>query len=172
MTTSQEARTAPVRRVQESEWAALRDARLSALAEAPYAFSSTAAREQQFTEATWRDRTRSGAVFAAWSGPDIVGLATARLDPDEGWCLVGMWVHPEWRASGAARHLVGSVCGHAQAAGAESISLWVTEVNARARAFYARLGFAPTGGRQLVRPEEPDHWEVHLARDLRQPSSG
>ena len=165
MTTSP-TQAAQVRRVRESDWAALRAARLAALADAPYAFSSTAAREQQFTEETWRDRTRTGAVFAAWSGRDIVGLATARLDPDEGWCLVGMWLRPSWRASGVADQLVDSVCEHARAAGAESISLWVTEVNARARAFYARLGFSPAGGRQLVRPEEPDHWEVHLARVL------
>lgn len=165
MTTSP-ARAALVRRVRESDWAALRAARLAALADAPYAFSSTVAREQQFTEETWRDRTRTGAIFAAWSGADIVGLATGRLDPDEGWCLLGMWVQPGWRASGVADQLVGSVCKQARAAGAESISLWVTEVNARARAFYARLGFSPTDGRQLVRPEEPDHWEVHLARVL------
>jgi ribosomal protein S18 acetylase RimI-like enzyme len=43
----------------------------------------------------------------------------------------------------------------------------VTEVNDRARAFYRRLGFAPTGVRQPVRPEEPDHWEEELALRLR-----
>jgi ribosomal protein S18 acetylase RimI-like enzyme len=38
----------------------------------------------------------------------------------------------------------------------------VTEVNYRARAFYRRLGFEPTGGRELVRPDEPDNWEEEL----------
>ncbi len=105
MTTSP-TRAAQVRRVRERDWAALRAARLAALADAPYAFSSTVAREQQFTEETWRDRTRTGAIFAAWSGADVVGLATGRLDPDEGWCLLGMWVQPSWRASGVAGQLV------------------------------------------------------------------
>jgi hypothetical protein len=45
-------------------------------------------------------------------------------------------------------------------------ALWVTEVNARARAFYRRLGFVSTGRRQLVRLEEPDHWEEQLVRRL------
>ena len=34
------------------------------------------------------------------------------------------------------------------------------------RAFYGRLGFRPTGARQLVRPDEPDHWEEERSRDL------
>jgi ribosomal protein S18 acetylase RimI-like enzyme len=167
MMTSREATTAPVRRVRESDWAALRVARLAALADAPYAFSSTVAREQQFTEETWRSRTRTGAVFGAWSGAEIVGLATGRDDPDEGWGLYGMWVHPDLRGTSTASALADAVCAHARAAGADRISLWVTEVNERAGAFYARMGFAPTGERQLVRPEEPDHWELQLARDLR-----
>ena len=168
MTTSREATTVPARRVRESDWAALRAARLAALADAPYAFGSTVAREQQFTEETWRDRTKSGAIFAAWSGAEIVGLATAFLETEEeGWELVGMWVHQDWRGTGTAAALVAAVCAHARAAGADRISLWVTEVNGRAGAFYARMGFAPTGQRQLVRPEDPDHWELQLARDLR-----
>jgi ribosomal protein S18 acetylase RimI-like enzyme len=165
--TGSQPRTAEVRRVRAADWAALRAARLAALAEAPYAFGSTVAREQQFTEATWRDRTRTGAIFAAWSGTEIVGLATARLDPEEGgWALFGMWVHPHWRATGVAARLLDAACETAHAAGAGEITLWVTEVNGRAGAFYARHGFTPTGGRQLVRPEQPDHWEVQLARTL------
>jgi GNAT superfamily N-acetyltransferase len=167
MDTSQGPGTAPVRRLEEADWAALRAARLAALAEAPYAFSSTLAREQDFGEAVWRDRTRTGAVFAAWSGPAIVGLATGRsADDGPGWDLVGMWVSPDWRGTGVADRLVGAVCQQARQAGAGRISLWVTEVNQRARALYARLGFAPTGARQRVRPDEPDHWELELARDL------
>jgi ribosomal protein S18 acetylase RimI-like enzyme len=156
-----------LRRLEESDWAALRAARLTALAEAPYAFGSTLAREQDFDEDRWRARTRSGAVFAAWSDRAIVGLATARLDPEEpGWELVGMWVSAGWRGTGVADRLVGAVCEHARAAGGDWIGLWVTEANPRARAFYARLGFEPTGARQLVRPDEPDQFEVEMTRRL------
>lgn len=160
--------TAEIRQLRESDWVALRAARLAALSEAPYAFGSTVAREQQFTEQTWRERTKTGAIFGAWHGTEVVGLATARLDPDEGgWALFGMWVRPDWRASGVADRLVSSACEHARGAGADEISLWVTEVNERARAFYSRLGFTLTGGRELVREDEPDNWEIQMARQLR-----
>jgi GNAT superfamily N-acetyltransferase len=156
-----------VRRLDEGDWAALRAARLTALADAPYAFGSTLAREQDFGEDVWRARTHSGAVFAAWSDGAIVGLATARLDPEEpGWELVGMWVSSRWRGTGVAGRLVGAVCEHARAAGGDWIGLWVTEANPRARAFYTRLGFEPTGGRQLVRPDEPDRFELEMTRRL------
>lgn len=150
-----------VRRLSADDWAELRDARLSALAEAPYAFSSTLARERDFTEQTWRERAGSGRTFAAWDGEAIVGLATG-LPEDGRWHLVGMWVSPKVRGSGVADELVTAVCDLARQSGFTSVTLWVTEVNGRARAFYRRLGFGPTGGRQLVRPDEPDNWEEEL----------
>jgi len=44
------------------------------------------------------------------------------------------------------------------------VTLWVTEVNARARAFYQRMGFTATGARQPVREDEPNHWEEQMIR--------
>ncbi|MGB6454230.1 MAG: GNAT family N-acetyltransferase [Streptosporangiaceae bacterium] len=156
-----------VRQLAADDWAQLRTARLAALAEAPYAFASTVTREQQFTEQDWRERAGRGGTFAAWDGDAIVGQATG-LDSGGGdWHLVGMWVSPKVRGSGIADRLVSAVCDLAEHSGATSVTLWVTEVNGRARAFYRRLGFVPTGGRQLVRPEEPDHWEEELTRPVR-----
>jgi len=175
-----------VRQLTAGDWAQLRAARLAALAEAPYAFASTLAREQEFTDEVWRSRAGSGSSFGAWQGETIVGLATG-LPPEAAqpapaaqpaagaqpaqtepaWHLVGMWVAPACRGQGVADRLVAAVCEHARRSGAASVTLWVTEVNDRARAFYRRTGFAPTGGRQLVRPEEPDHFEEELARRLR-----
>ena len=147
------------------DWAQLRAARLAALAEAPYAFSSTLAREQNFTEQTWRDRAGSGHTFGAWDCDSIVGLATGFPEAG-GWHLVGMWVSPKVRGCGVADRLVAAVCGLAAEAGAASVTLWVTEVNGRARAFYRRFGFVPTGRRQPVRPDQPDHWEEELTLRL------
>jgi ribosomal protein S18 acetylase RimI-like enzyme len=158
-----------IRLLAAADWAALRAARLAALAEAPYAFASTLPREQAFTEETWRSRAGSGRTFGAWRGDDIVGLATA-LPPESQrpeWHLVGMWVAPDVRGQGVADGLVTAVCEAARQSGGDTVTLWVTEVNGRARKFYRRLGFAPTGHRQQVRPGEPDHWEEELARRLR-----
>jgi ribosomal protein S18 acetylase RimI-like enzyme len=154
-----------VRKLTADDWMELRSARLAALAEAPYAFSSTVAREQEFTEQTWRERAGSGRTFAVWDGDAIVGLATG-LPEDGQWHLVGMWVSPKVRGTGVADRLVAAVCELARQSGFTSATLWVTEVNGRARSFYRRFGFAPTGGRQLVRPEEPDHWEEELTLRL------
>jgi len=154
-----------VRLLAADDWAELREARLAALAEAPYAFSSTLAREQGFSEQTWRERAGSGRTFAAWDGGAIVGLATG-LPEDGQWHLVGMWVSPKVRGTGIADRLVVAVCELARQSGFTAVMLWVTEMNGRARAFYRRLGFAPTGGRQLVRPDEPDHWEEELSLRL------
>ena len=150
-----------VRGLTAQDWRQLRDARLAALAEAPYAFASTLAREEAFTDETWRERAGSGRTFGAWAGEAITGLATGfPEEPGPGWHLVGMWVAPQHRGQGVADELVGAVCELARQSGAASVALWVTDVNDRARAFYRRLGFAPTGRRQLMRPGE---WEAELS---------
>jgi ribosomal protein S18 acetylase RimI-like enzyme len=169
-----------VRQLVAADWAQLRAARLAALAEAPYAFASTLEREQAFTDDRWRERAGSGSTFGAFDGTTIVGLATGfPIDAEEpsqpsrpgdrrpDWHLVGMWVAPGSRGQSVGDQLVEAVCERALQAGARTVSLWVTEVNGRARAFYRRLGFAPTGVRQLVWPDQPDHWEEELARSLR-----
>ncbi len=154
-----------VRRLAADDWAQLRDARLAALADAPYAFASTLAQEQQFTEQTWQERAGRGSTFGAWDGDAIVGLATG-IDEGNYWQLVGMWVSPKLRGSGVADRLVLGVCGLARQSGAMSVRLWVAEDNGRAQAFYRRLGFVPSGSRQLIRPEDPDRWEQELVRPV------
>lgn len=164
---------AQVRRAQPAQWQVYREVRLAALAEAPYAFMSTLERERGFGDQVWQDRLAAGPAvsFLAWRAGEAVGTATGKPDNpgDEfavpgAWQLVGMWVSPAVRGSGVAGHLVAAVADHVRAAGACALTLWVTEVNDRARAFYARTGFAPTGARQVVRPHEPDHWELQMIK--------
>ena len=50
-----------VRRIRESEWRALREVRLLALADAPDAFGSTLAREAAFADDLRRDWAREAA---------------------------------------------------------------------------------------------------------------
>jgi GNAT superfamily N-acetyltransferase len=167
-----------IRRVEPDDWATLREARLAALADAPYAFGSTLAREEGLAEADWRRRITRSAYFMAWRDGQRAGIAAgiseqaARAagadDAQPGTAhLVSMWVDPVARGRGVADALVQAVCRWAHDDGAERVQLWVTDVNGRARAFYRKMGFASSGRRQLVRPQEPDHWEEELARPLR-----
>ncbi len=165
-----------VRRLGPQDWELSRRVRLAALAEAPYAFMSTLERELGFEDRVWRERLGSAtaATFLAWLDGDPAGTATGKVEnPDDefavpgAWQLVGMWVDPRARGLGVAAALVEAVAGHASAAGAPDLVLWVTEVNDRARAFYQRMGFSRTGARQPVRPTEPDHWEEQMIRQLR-----
>jgi len=162
-----------ITRVGPEDWQVYRRVRLASLADAPYAFMSTLEREREFADDVWRQRLRSAAAatFLAWQGGEPVGTATGKAEnPDHehavpgAWQLVGMWVDPAARGLGVADALVEAVADHARAQGAEAVVLWVTEVNDRARSFYTRMGFDQTGVRQVVRPDEPDHWEQQMIR--------
>ena len=144
-----------VRRVRPGEWALLRAVRLAALADAPAAFGSTTAREVAFGEAEWRRRATSAPNFIAWREDEPVGLVTVigrgsdgETGPPAEWELVSMWVSPDARGSGAADLLVSAVTEVVRAESANRLVLWVADGNARARAFYLRAGFRPTGVRQ------------------------
>lgn len=172
---SEPARTI-IRRLGPDDWEVSKRVRLAALAEAPYAFASTLERELGFDEQMWRQRLRSATAvtFLAWLDGEPAGTATGKVDdPDDefavpgAWQLVGMWVDPRARGRGVAEALIDAVAGHVRAAGAAALVLWVTDVNDRARAFYRRLGFVPTGARQAVRPTEPEHTEEQMIRQLR-----
>jgi ribosomal protein S18 acetylase RimI-like enzyme len=180
-----------VRRLAVDDWQQARVTRLAALADAPYAFSSTLAKEQAYGDDLWRSRAGSGRTFGAFDGGTLIGLATGiptdeldgpaktgadsssaagsgqlRGSAQRDWHLVGMWVAPDYRGQGVAGRLVEAVCRQAHEAGAATVTLWVTEINHRAIGLYRRHGFTPTGVRELVRPQEPDHWEMQLERRL------
>jgi ribosomal protein S18 acetylase RimI-like enzyme len=152
-----EASDVQIRRAHPDEWATVRDVRLAALADAPDAFASTLSREASRSEPQWRCRIRAWPWFLAWRAGAPAGLVAAVPDqPASGppaagrraWHLVSMWVSPQARGGGVADLLIGAVMDYAAGAGAPRVTLWVAVGNARARAFYRRMGFAPTGRRQ------------------------
>jgi GNAT superfamily N-acetyltransferase len=183
MTTPDAEAVASVRRVTPDNWAVLRRIRLDALAEAPYAFGSTLAGSIDHPEQHWRDRIAAWPHFIAWAGDEPIGLAAAIAEPagadgeqagagtSGNWQLISMWVSPQARGHGVAGLLVAAVGDWARADGADRLTLWVADASAPARAFYRRTGFRGTGRRQLVRPEEPDHWEAQLMLDLSRPTA-
>jgi ribosomal protein S18 acetylase RimI-like enzyme len=174
-----------IRPLQPGDWAALREARLAALAESPGAFFSTLEAEQAFDEQEWRRRLAHDAYFGAWAAgpePGLTGMVAAfperRPDGqdarpaagDATWHLVAMWVSPARRGQGIADRLVAAVCDLARAEGAARVALWVADANHRAQAAYRRLGFRPSGERGILRAGQggqPDLREARMIRDLR-----
>jgi ribosomal protein S18 acetylase RimI-like enzyme len=146
-----------VRALVEDDWAALRAVRMDALADSPSAFGSTLAREQAFTERTWRTRARGSAatrLFVAWCGEAAAGIAGVHDEGDGSLQLVSVWVSPAHRRRGLARELTSAALRLAAEQGFEVIRLWVTDGNSAALSLYQSFGFASTGNRQPL-PSDP-----------------
>lgn len=135
-----------VRRLGEEDWQLHRAVRLAMLLDTPGAYGSSFGREVDFTETTWRERTRQP-VFLA-EREDGLPLGTATLpgpEPGSDPEIVAMWVAPHARGTGIADALVISCRDHAVAQGAGTVRLHVMLDNLRAVACYNRAGFASDG---------------------------
>lgn len=135
--------TLRVRWLAEEDWAILRDLRLAALADAPEAFTSTVERERALTPDDWRSRTSRSVVAFVDERPS--GMAVFITDEQKAQ-LVGMWVAPEARGTGAADSIVEAVAVRA-AHDHQPLWLCVYTDNPRAKRFYERCGFVQTGER-------------------------
>jgi GNAT superfamily N-acetyltransferase len=147
--------TVTVRRLGDEGWATLREVRLDALRDAPYAFNSTLDDECTHEEPTWRRRLRDQAWFVAVEGARAVGVAAGGHlgEPDPAVrTLRSMWVDPAHRGGGAAGHLVESVVEWARVDGASTLTLWALPAAARARSFYLGHGFVELPGATDDRP--------------------
>jgi GNAT superfamily N-acetyltransferase len=109
----------------------------------------------------WRVQLQRAPRLLAVRGDELVGFAVAGpgRDPDlpDTLELYAVYVRAAWYGRNVGQVLLDAVLGSAAA------YLWVLEINARARAFYARNGFSPDGARERYDPL--DAWEVRLMRD-------
>lgn len=139
-----------IRRVRSSEWEALRDVRLRALADAPDAFGTTHAEALARPEQWWREwaatsaESESQAMVLAWDGDDAVGIAGVFATEDV-WQVISMWVDPRARGGGVGRALLDAVVAWARGQEHRTIRLSVTDGNDGARRLYERYGFRDTG---------------------------
>jgi ribosomal protein S18 acetylase RimI-like enzyme len=137
-----------VRRIQTGEGELFRQARLDALSEAPYAFSSTLASALKRSPESWQEqadrsaRGRERATFLAFSDGLAVGIAALyqREGVPGAGELLQVWVAPVYRASAAAP-LMDAVFAWAGENGYRSIVAEVKKDNYRALSFYSRCGF-------------------------------
>jgi ribosomal protein S18 acetylase RimI-like enzyme len=150
------------------QWREWRGVRLQALAEAPYAFSSTLAEWAEAPEERWRERLswRSSHNLLAYDEQRPVGMATGVLregQPDTA-DLFSMWVAPAARGGGVAEALINAVEGWARDVGARTLCLDVRAENPRARRTYERLGFEVTG--EVERSSATEPLELTMAKPL------
>jgi GNAT superfamily N-acetyltransferase len=155
-----------VRRAVIGDESILRDLRLQALSDAPDAFGSTYARELARTTADWQRWLSPGVTFLLEGPSGAGGIVAGGRDASDPAIvhLMAMWVHPRRRGTDAADSLVAAVLSWARTEGAQVVRLDVVGSNARARRFYERNGFRPTG-QETVR-ERDGHIEVQMERVL------
>ena len=171
-----------VRRVRADEWELVRALRLAATADpdASIAFleshDDVAARPDEFWRATAALAAESETVaqFVAVVDSASVGSlsvlvrATGQTDhlgrfiDDRRADVVGVWVRPESRGTGAIDALLAAAGEWVASLGLRRIQLDVHRDNARAQAAYGRAGFVPTG-ETLSGPIGP---EIVMARQL------
>ncbi|MFF4713062.1 GNAT family N-acetyltransferase [Streptomyces eurythermus] len=139
-----------LRSVKADDWPLWRELRLSALAEAPYAFGSTLAQWQGSgdREERWRARLSIPGACDLVALLDGLPVGMASGVPGEGAGnveLISMWVSPAARGKGVGDHLVQAVERWAVERGATTLRLSVRPDNRRATALYERHGFTDTG---------------------------
>ncbi|HTR95935.1 MAG TPA: GNAT family N-acetyltransferase [Trebonia sp.] len=156
-----------VREISADDWELMRDVRLAALAEAPYAFGSTYAREVAFGEPQWRGRISDRSVtFFAYTDPVESPAGLAGVYVEDGVAdLVSMWVRPGLRGQKVGEALVEAAVLWAKEHDFGTLCLWVTEMNDAARRLYERCGFAATGEVQPL-PSNPALTEIRMSRAL------
>jgi GNAT superfamily N-acetyltransferase len=104
----------------------------------------------------WLAETTHGELVGfASAGPDRMAESLLGLE------LYAIYVRAAWHGKGVGQALLDAAIGDL------ACSVWVLEVNPRARAFYARNGFQPDGTREY--DDLLGAWEVRLVRDAVEP---
>lgn len=128
----------------------LKRIRLTALKDAPYAFSSTYASVLRRSAESWQeqaDSTASGsdrATFIAFSENVPIGIAVLYRDKDkvDAGELLQVWVSPEYRGTTVTMDLMDTIFKWAGENNFCEVIVGVTKANARAIKFYIKLGFS------------------------------
>ncbi|MBT2386215.1 GNAT family N-acetyltransferase [Streptomyces sp. ISL-11] len=181
-----------IRTVRAGEWERVKELRLAGLGDpaAPVAFLDTYENAVARPDAYWRERARgntdgdTATTFIAegpdggWAGTVTVRLELPGVDNAFGTPagmpqthLTGVFVRPEHRGTGLADALFRAAIDHSWSLDEPRVArvrLYVHERNDRARAFYRKLGFEPTG-EALPLEADPSAFEheMSLARPRR-----
>lgn len=162
-----------VRRIREGEGARLRELRLRALKEAPYAFATSFQKAAARSAQHWDDFARNSSAgeaqvtFVAAEHDRWLAMASAFVSSDEPCIghLVQVWVDPSCRRLGLGRQLVEAVADWTRERGLTQLKTSVTEGNERAEALYEAAGFLLTCERRPL-ASDSSLTEVVLTRYL------
>lgn len=158
--------TADLVAVGPDDWAAWRALRLEALLDTPIGFVRTHQESAALSEPGWRAwLSRPGGFWLVRSDEQPVAMAAVWEEDGTAW-LGAVYVRPAARGGGLLARLVDAAAGWARDRGHDALVLEVHEDNARARAAYLRLGFAPTGATRPY-PLDPSRQELEMALPLR-----
>jgi ribosomal protein S18 acetylase RimI-like enzyme len=159
-----------LRRLSPADAIIYRERRLEALRLAPDAFGSTFAVENAEPLTWFADRLARSAVFGAFGGEELRGIAAfltrqGQKEAHKG-MLVGMYVRPDARNAGIGRWLAEAVIEHARRE-VEILQLSVVAGNEPARHLYTSLGFVEYGLEKNALKENGRYWdEVLTAKSL------
>jgi ribosomal protein S18 acetylase RimI-like enzyme len=145
-----------VRRVGPSDWRLVRDVRLRALSDAPYAFGSTFKEEVGRDDSFWRISADRLAWFVALDASEpagVIAVLPPESDGPDRFEIISTWVAVDHRGTGVGDALMTAAREWATAASATALTLSVTEGNQPAHRFYERLGFRSTGRRRPLRSD-------------------
>jgi GNAT superfamily N-acetyltransferase len=133
-----------IRYITEDDWQALKQVRLAALLDAPTAFGVTHAAAAAYTDQAWRDRAAGrgpARYLLAFEDAIAVGIVAHLPGANNELELIAMWVAPAQRGTDVGVQLVGAVKAWAITNDCRRVLLDVSPDNARASAFYQKLGF-------------------------------
>ncbi len=143
-----------IRHVRPQDWESLKAIRLLSLSDSPEAFCTTYEEAASYANDVWIKRASvdpvggSSVSVIAMDGADAVGMAVGMLCDDGALDVVSVFVAPEHRGTRIAQELMATVETWGRGQGADRAVLEVEAGNQRAGAFYARLGYLPTGKRE------------------------
>jgi RimJ/RimL family protein N-acetyltransferase len=132
-------------RLTENDWETLRDVRLAALADAPYAYGSKLEWERDFDETEWRRRLATALWVVAVRDTENAGLVGVYLSEPDTPMLIAMWVGPDHRGHGVGDALVTEMFRWVTEKRWSRLVLRVADGNEAARSLFLRHGFVPTG---------------------------
>ena len=137
------------------EWRLLKEVRIAALGEAPYAFTSRLDDALQRSDEDWVRLSEhysgdpNSVTFFAFENKSPCGMSACVLEAEEAEMLA-VWVDPAHRGKGVGNALIEYALTWSRSRGAKRLKVGVFEDNLNAVAFYRSAGFKDVG---LTKPE-------------------